>query len=222
MKDVILKTAETKFLSRTLQDTEMTANPANATSFFLKHNQINHLHIFNNTNPDAVKHPLPVQGDSDGQRNGDEIYATGIRIAGSVYIPSSYKQATFKLFLVEYNDQVFPTGTTITDYNSVFHNVSTQTALDTFQHDRIKPKYLRTIRMATSDVRDDQDGEVLFKLWLPLKRKFTFRQDDSPALALGIKNKYTLMILPYHTHLTTTGQDIGQIRAQATMYYKDP
>lgn len=218
---MILKNAETKFLSRTLQDTDMTANPSNATSWNLIHNSISYLHIFNNTSPDAVKHPIPVQGDSDGQRNGDEIYATGVRIAGTIYVPSTYKTSTYRLFLCEYNDQVFPSGTTINDYNSLFHNVSSQTILDTFQHDRIRPKYLKTLKMDRADVRDDQDGTINFKLWLPLKRKFTFRQDDSPALATGLKNKYTLLVLPYHSHLSGS-VNIGQIRAQATLYYKDP
>jgi hypothetical protein len=194
----------------------------NPSRWQLRHNRIEYLHIYNNQNPDITKHPLPVQGDGDGQRNGDEIYATGIRLAGSIWVPSATKSATFRLFLVEYNDQVFGQGGDITTFNQVFHQVATSTMLDTFQHDRIKPKFLRNLKVSASDVNDTRDTGINFKIWIPLKRKLTFRQDDSPALAMGMKNKMTLMILPYDTVPTPAGTPLADIDVHATLYYKDP
>jgi hypothetical protein len=222
VKDVILKTAETKFLSRFLTDTSMEQAAGPPTRYIMRHNQIEHFHIFNNTNPDASKHPIPIQGDGDGARNGDEIYATGVRIAGTIQMGPGDKHSQYRMFLVENNDQVYSTGAGISTKNQTMHAVTGSTVLDTFQHDRVKPKYLGTLRVPQRDVLDSEQGSITFKYWLPLKRKFTFRQDDSPALALGLKNKYTLMILPYR-HLTSVdGSAIGDIQVSATFYYKDP
>jgi len=222
VKDVILKTAETKFRSIRLQDTNMSEGAGIPLRYIMRHNRIEYFHIFNNTNPDATKHPIPIQGDSDGQRNGDEIYATGVRIAGSIQMGSIDKHSTYRVFLCEYNDQVYGAGAAIDTYNQTFHEVTGGTNMDTFQHDRIKPKYLRTLKVSSADVADASEGAINFKFWLPLKRKFTFRQDDSPALAMGIKNKYTLMILPYKNISTIAGAAVGDVQVHATLYYKDP
>lgn len=221
VKNVILKTAETKFISRRLTDTNMT-EASTPSRFQLLHNTLNFYNIFNNTSPDAVKHPLPTQGDGDGNRNGDEIYATGIRLAGNIQVFSNFKSATFRMFLVEYNDHVFPTGSNLGTYNDVFHNVANSSMLDTFQHDRIRPRYIGTLKIPARDILDAQDGTINFKRWIPMKRKLTFRQDDSPALATGIKNKVSLLFLPYDKLLTGSGGHIADINVHATLYYKDP
>lgn len=221
VKNVILKTAETKYLSRRLTDTNMTEQSV-PSRFNMRHNTLEYFHIFNNTNPDAVKHPIPTQGDGDGNRNGDEIYATGIRIAGSIQVPAIYKNAQFKMFLVEYNDSVFGSGENIGTYNAVMHNVANSVALDTFQHDRLRPKYLGTLRVPTKDINDSNDGGINFKRWIPLKRKMTFRQDDSPAVAMGIKDKLSLLFMPYDVITQTSGNTIGVCNVHATLYYKDP
>lgn len=217
-----MKTAETKFLARLLTDTNMSQAPGIPTRFILRHNEIDHFNIFNNTNPDMVKHPLPQQGDGDGARNGDEIYATGVRIAGSIQMAAGDKNTTYRLFLVEHNDQVFGSGANISTKNQTMHTVTGSTIMDTFQHDRIRPKYLRTLKIPMRDLNDGSQGCINFKFWLPIKRKFTFRQDDSPALAMGIKNKYTLMILAYKDMSTLDATPVGDIQVAATFYYKDP
>lgn len=223
VKNVILKTAETKYISRFLTDTNMSQAAGTPVRFLLRHNSIEFFNIYNNAAPDAVKHPLPVQGDGDGNRNGDEIWATGIRIAGSIQAAPADKACTYRLYLVEYNDQVYSSGTSLDSYNSTFHNVSGSTVLDTFQHDRIRPKYLRTITFPKNlDSNDPETVGVNFRMWIPLKRKLTFRQDDSPALATGMKNKFALMILPYNRISTTQSVPIGDIAVHATLYYKDP
>lgn len=221
VKNVILKTAETKFISRRLTDTVMLESSA-PSRFQLTHNDLNFYNIFNNTSPDSVKHPLPLQGDSDGNRNGDEIYSTGIRLAGNIQVLSANKTATFRMFLVEYNDHIFSSGGSLSTYNQVMHNVSNSTMLDTFQHDRLRPKYLGTLRVPARDIQDSADGTINFKRWIPFKRKLTFRSDDSPALAMGIKNKLSLLFLPYDKILTTSGTHIADINVHATLYYKDP
>lgn len=219
---MILKTAETKFLSRLLTDTNTVQEAGIPVRWALRHNEIDHFNIFNNTAPDATKHPIPVQGDGDGQRNGDEIYATGVRLAGTIEAPASSKGAQFRMFLVENNDQVFASGANISTKNQTMHGVTGSIILDTFQHDRIKPKYLGTVRFPKGDINDATNVSATFKYWLPLKRKFTFRQDDSPALARGIKNKYTLMILPYLNLGTIDASTVAVIQVSATFYYKDP
>lgn len=221
MKNVILKTAETKFISRRLTDTNMLEYAA-PSRFGLTHNNINYFYIYNQSAPDAVKHPLPTQGDGDGNRNGDEIYATGIRISGSIEMNSDSKGCTYRMFLAEYNDSVFSSGSNIGTYNELFHNVANSSMLDTFQHDRIKPKYLGTLRVRPEDQNDASLGNINFKRWIPLKRKLTFRQDDSPALALGMKNKLAIFFLPYQAIATAAGALVGAINVHATLYYKDP
>jgi hypothetical protein len=222
VKNVILKTAETKYISRLLTDTNMEPSAGLPTRWSLRHNAIEYYHIYNNSAPDAVKHPLPIQGDGDGNRNGDEIYATGIRVAGSIQVFTANKSATFRMFLVENNDSVYSAGSNIATYNETFHNVSSSTMLDTFQHDRIRPKYLGTLQVSSRDANDAGDGTINFKRFIPLKRKLTFRQDDSPALATGMKNKFTLMFLPYDKIATTNLAVIGVVSVHTTLYYKDP
>lgn len=222
VKNVILKTAETKYISRLLTDTNMTQGAGLPNRYAVTHNAVSFYNIFNNTAPDAVKHPIPTQGDGDGNRNGDEIFATGVRLSGSLQVLNANKSATFRMFIVEHNDQVYSSGSNLGTYNETFHNVTGSTQLDTFQHDRIRPKYIGTLKCPARDVSDTQDGTINFKKWIPLKRKFTFRQDDSPALATGLKNKYSLMILGYDKINTVNLTHIADIAVHATLYYKDP
>lgn len=220
VKDVILKTAETKYLSRAITDTNATQSPGLPLRYQLQHNTITQYNIFNNTAPDAVKHPIPTQGDGDGNRNGDEIYSTGLMIRGSVSIFIGNKRTKVRLYMMEYNDQ----QGTPTTYNELFHNVTGSVELDSFQHDRFpKIKYLGTYK-ALDPVNDDSGANVNinFKKWIPMKRKLTFKQDDSPAVATGIKNKFSLLVIPYNNIGTAQGFHVGDIVMHVTHYYKDP
>lgn len=217
---MILKTAETKFVTKHLSDTTATqVGPGN--TYDLNHNTIFAVHIYNNANPDAVKHPLPGQGDADSARNGDEIYATGLLIRGMINAAAGNKNTRYRMFISEYNDTQFGTGTDITTYNALFHSISAQSILDNFQTDRIKVRSLGTLTVGRNDQQDSDSCLIPFKFWIPLKRKLTFRDDTTFALAKGMKNKLTLLCIPYRLNQAAQGS-VGSISTNATLYYKDP
>lgn len=220
VKNVILKTAEKKYKSA-----DIAANSAYDLTFggnALNHNSIVEQTLIDNTNPNSTYQLCMAQGDNDGQRNGDEIYAKGIMYRGGIVIPSDRKNTTFKMCLLEYNT-VQGTPTT---YGDLFHNVTGKNMLDPLQQDRWKLTVLGTYRYSPHDTNpspiDGNRGEILIKKWIPFKRHLCFKEDTSLAYVKGMKERLSIIWLTYDNNSAFDATTCGYIRANATLYYGDP
>lgn len=221
MKSVILKTAEKKYKA-----VDVSANSAYDIAFggnALNHNSIVELTLINNTNPNATYQLAMAQGDGDAFRNGDEIYAKGIMLRAGIVIPADRKNATFKVFLVEYNTvQGDPTV-----FSDIFHPGNTgKVVLDAVQTDRWNLNLLGTYRYKAHDTSSDlatgQRGEILIKKWIPWRRKLCFKADDSLVIAKGMKERLSILIMSYDNNSAFDTTTVGYVRTNATLYYGDP
>ena len=190
----------------------------------LLHNVIKSFNLIDNE--DGNPSVLPTQGAADNQRNGSDIYATGIMIRGHVDIPFDRRNAKFKMWLVERNSIQGSVNT----YGDFFKTVTGAGALDPINDDKFKVKYLGQLRTVARDLYIERgeitdagaDASVYFKKWIPFKRKLKFSGTDAKCTQ-GMKEFLTLNVLPYDTYTTAETDIIGRTWDMAvSFYYKDP
>lgn len=221
VKSVILKTAESKYVSRAIQ-----ANSAYDVTwggFAVNHNAIVEFTLINNTAPSVNDLSYIPQGDADSNRNGDEIYSTSITVRSAISIPASRKNTTLKWYLLEYNS-VQGTPTT---YGDLFHNTTGSVLLDPVQRDRWKLKYLATQRVQARDVLVDPAGTVNdvninFVKKIPFKRHLCFQKDDSNIIVKGMKERLSLICVAYDMNGSSTLSTCAYVKMQGTINYRDP
>lgn len=174
---------------------------------------------------------MPIQGSGDGERNGDEIYTTGIRVRFEMSAPYDRCGVEYKMWLTEYNTaQGDPAAKA-----DFWHNVSGNYLLDPVQTDRWKTKVISKgiIQKKGVDYIDATAGyiesdnknarTIIRSLWIPFRRKITFKNDGSSVVAKGMKEALKVTMVAYHNYDTLTTDILSKInRATATLYYKDP
>lgn len=174
--------------------------------------------IIDNQNPTSGNQPLPDQGDRDDQRNGDEIYAKGIRLRIQLENDPSRHNNTYKMWMIEQNtsqgDCCVPT--------QLFHDVTGNNLLNPIQTDRWSATYLGSYRTKARDLDGTKKSDVFVNKWFPLKRKLKFVKDDTTSVARGMKEQLYLVIVGYDSHDTVGDTLIGNFRVSSTLYYSDP
>lgn len=174
--------------------------------------------MINNEAPNSSQHPIPSQGDGDGNRNGDEIYAKGFRLRMQIENDAGKHNNTWKFWLVEYN-AVQGTPAVPADF---FHAATGNNILDAIQTDRWKAKLLGVFRTKARDVGQDRKTDIFINKWVPFKRKLSFRSDDTLQIAKGMKTYLAIVGVGYDASNTAGNTGIGNIRINSTLYYGDP
>lgn len=164
---------------------------------------------------------FPVQGNSDGERRGDEIYATGIRYRACFQVPSDRRNTIIKLWFVPFN-------TNQGDPNiksQFFHLLTNNVILDPIQTDRWGgTRYLGSYRFTGRDQpTDSQDKTIFVNKWIPIKRKVCFRSDAENIVSTGLKAFGYIVMAAYDTISSlTTDTIVSRTEHSFTLYYKDP
>lgn len=206
VKKVLLKTCETKYVSKSIS----------TTNFY--HDTLKGINLWDG----GATTLFPPQGDSDGNRNGDEIYVTGIMIRGVFTVPYDRRNMRMRMWFVPHNtNQGDPTV-----QSQFMHNITGNTLLDPIQADRWKgTQYLGDFTCKSTDqlTSAGNDKTIFFKKWLPIKRKVTFKEDSSQVPVSGMKESGYLVVTQYDTVTTlTTDVLITSSEISATLYFKDP
>lgn len=243
---MIMKTAEKKF--RTGYLVFNSAKVSGATAGDVMHQVLSDRvisgSIFNNHVEDgtAIQVLHPSIGSGEGQRQGDEIWGTGIMLRGSITIPAAYRNATFKMWLVEYNSiqgnlwgtaqNQWPAGGTEpiagqagTIYQQFFYPSGASGVENPImampRQDNIKPRLVGTYRVKSRDLLDTATYTIYFKKWIPFRRKLCFK-DDTNFFCRGMKERFHLVVGANVDNTTASDTVIGNIQCQSTFYYKDP
>lgn len=239
VKRVILKTAETKFLTQRFKDIASGSSPPATAGMF--HDDIKEFRLLdqtlaagssNDTNFGTTLFPSP--GDGNANSDGNEIFATGIMLRGTMEIPYDRSNSTtVRMYLVNWNStQGVP------DSNSFYHNVSNNKMLDPIDSDRYPGvKFMGTLRpnnrgmaqfgqpdyVAANPV-NQQNTRVLFKRWIPMKKKLFQRFSGSVIDKIdNLKEHMSLIFVPYDKLSTlTTDRVVIGFECTATLYFKDP
>lgn len=221
VRSVIFKTCENKYRSASI-------NYATATDLSINippwpHNILQRIDLWNATlgSGTAGTRLFPTQGMTDGNRIGDEIYATGISVKLMLNLPSDRRTASVKVWYVPHNSvQGDPRVKT-----NFFHGLVNNVMMDKVQTDRWPGvKYLGMFRNNDPDnTTTTAHGQIYIKLWIPLKRKITFITDGDTVVARGLKDIGTLLFAPYDKiGSLETDTLVNNLQGEATLHYKDP
>lgn len=182
------------------------------------HNAPFQVNLINSSGPSTTDHPLPTQGDGDGFRNGDEIYAKGYRLRIQIENNANKHNNTWKFWLVEHNT-VQGNPAVPSDF---FHQITGNNLLDCIQQDRWRAHLLGTFRTGSRDVAVDAKTNIFINKFIPFRRKLCFKADDSIVVSKGMKEVLSLVGVCYDTSNTTFDTALGNFRVNTTLYYGDP
>lgn len=163
---------------------------------------------------------FPVQGNSDGERKGDEIYLTGIKVRLVMQVPYDRRNSKFRFYFVMNN----PAAGNPDQKSDLFHNSINNVMVDAMQTDRFRIKKLGSARLYSTDQSTTgQDKTIIKTFWLPIKRKITFTGDSTRELAMGLPEEGRILITGYDS-ITSLETDTlcPYMEAAMTVYYKDP
>jgi len=220
VKRVALSLAESK--SRSLNFLTTTTTPTTGGLF---HNKLGHFNLVDNTT--TTDGCLPIQGVTDGTRNGSDIYVTGFMIRGQATLPYDRRNTKIKMWLNERNTSAGSPD----DYGTFFKNITGSGALDPLNNDAFKCKYLGELRHIARDLYIERgeltdagaEATIYFKRWIPFKRKLKFASGSSNAANVGMKEALTLHVLAYDTYATAeTDRVVTAFNFSCTCYFKDP
>ena len=208
---VIKKTAEPKFIHNLCSDISN-----------MYHNSFNQWQIWNRGSRETI---WPPQGDGVGQRNGDEIYAKGFMIRGSLCLAGDRRGSTVRMY------SVMPKTDNIqTTYDNVFQNITDNVAVDPLD----KRKYPSTKMLGTYRVPDRSaptlsvdgnfeliDTNVIVKKWIPFDKKIVFTPGTRAPTNL---NDYFKIVFTVYDHNSASETDIcvKSTDLMVSFYYADP
>lgn len=162
---------------------------------------------------------MPSQGSAQNERNGSDIYGTGIMLRGEINIPYDRRNARFKIYICEFNNSAGNPST----YSNFFKDITGSAMLDQIDNDRFNARPIANLRCTARDLllEEGKDATVYFKKWIPFKRHLKFNTGNTAAL--GMKEILTLLVIPYDTYTTiATDRLATTFQMAATFYYKDP
>lgn len=200
IKSIVLKTTETKYKNLALDKQE------------LYHNNIYAL-----TDLMGV---MPSQGDSDGERVGDSIYSTGIKVRMMLGQKSDRPNVTFKIFVVKFDEDVSGSLT----FSNFYHVTSGNGLLDAIQTKRFKVIKSLTLKSKGTSLEVGETAKEFVRplsFWIPLKKKLKFIADASTKVSNYPEN-LKIVVLAYDAYGTLSSDNIAYAQGCATLYFKDP
>lgn len=189
-------------------------------SFSLNHNSIYAAIAAWYPSMPAGQTMFPSQGNTDGNRKGDEILCQGMRFRCQLNVPYDRRSSAFKFFFVQWNTSQGSPGTR-TDF---LHDITGSIMLDPIQTDRWPGvKYLGTYRPISRDLSPtDQHSTILINKWIPFKKKVTFNNDGSEVPS-NLKEEGAIIVFSYgYTGALQTDTLAQNCQCTLTLYYKDP
>lgn len=219
VRSVIFRTTEKKYKLATIQGPVDSNLNYNGTPWY--HNALYVINLWNVNAGASGLRLFPSQGSSDGERIGDEIYVSGIKVRLILNLPADRRTTSVKVWYVPHDvKQGDPTIA-----GSFFHTGVGNTQIDQVQTDRwLGTKLLGTFRNNDPDnTTAGAHGQIFMDLWIPIKRKVTFNNDGVQVFASGLKDVGNLLFAPYDKIGTLTSDIVvNNMQGTATLHYKDP
>ena len=170
----------------------------------------------------------PSQGDTDANREGDRIMATGIKVRGKLEFNAQHARSIVKAYYVPYNDlQGDPRKT-----DEFFHNLTGFPVglwpLSPMQTKRWPgAKYLGQIDCPPTLNQSMTDGDPettskLFNFWIPLNCEVNFIKDDVTTPS-GMPQNGTIVLFAsvMKDGVAVTTTIVPNVDMHATLYWKD-
>lgn len=205
IKNVTLKQSETKYLTKTVQVSNEQSNDIAIVRLW--------------GSGTAADNVMPLQGNTDGTRNGDSIVATGYKVRYHMQYNDRFNIRIHFYYIPWSQGQGNPTV-----QSQLQHNVTGFLELDPIQTKRWPGlRYLGCKYVRATD-NNQSDKVIAGKLWIPLKKtiKFTGDSTNQPA---NLPEQGC--IIYFVTGFPIDGPDPGDFKIArgnfvTTLYYKDP
>lgn len=212
VRSALLKTTETGYKSLTV---------AQGTGAAINHDTLKNFTLW-----DEAYTPLfPTQGLGDGNRIGDEIYVTGLKLRMQFEMPYDRRNTKIKLWYVPYDSA---SGDPALQAHFQ-HNVTGNTFLDPIQNKRWPGvKYLGMYQLTSTDqphiIGETPEDKTLFiNKWIPIYKKVAFKEDGSSVVVSGLPERGSIIATAYDTYSTfQTDTVVSRGEIACTLYYKDP
>ena len=169
---------------------------------------------------------FPLQGDGIGERNGQEIYGKGFMLRASFGIAGDRRGTSLRFYLVTPVN-----ASTTVDYARMFENITNNVALDPLDRNTFpSTKFLGTYKIPDVSAPTTSidgtfeliDSKILFKKWIPFKRKIKFLLADNREPS-NIPNSMQLVVTAYdHNSALETDICVKAIDIMSSFYYSDP
>jgi len=215
------------FNKRVLQVIKKTAEPKQIHNLItaipnMYHNSFNKYSIYDRG---AVETMWPDQGDGVNGRNGDEIYAKGFMIRGSMCFAGDRRGTTIRMYSVAPKDQDIALN-----YDNMFQNITDNVAVDPLD----KRKFPSSKLLGTYKVPDRSaptlsvdgnfeliDTNVIIKKWIPFDKKIIFMPGTKAPTNI---NSYLQLVFTAYDHNSASETDecIKSVDLMVTFYYADP
>lgn len=230
VKKTVLKMSETKYkgMDVTSNTNTFDGNGSYQTAQKRLFNNTGHRwRLWDNTT-NSANGVWPSQGDTDANREGDRIMATGIKIRGKLEFNAQHSRQVVKAYYVPYNDlQGDPRET-----DEFFHNLTGFPVglwpLSPMQTKRWPgAKYLGRINCPETLNQSMTDGDPettsrLFQFWIPLKKKIHFIRDDvTTPSGLPQNGVIVLFASVMKDGVATSVTTVPHVDMHATLYWKD-
>ncbi|KAJ1475981.1 hypothetical protein T484DRAFT_1826358, partial [Baffinella frigidus] len=209
--DVIKRTAEPKEIHTVLDQLST-----------LYHNSFNPQTLYKRGNNNNT---WPLQGDGINQRNGNEIYAKGFMIRGSMCFAGDRRGSTLRFYLVNPKDD-----TVELNYGKMFQKITNNVAIDPLNKSNFPTaKLIGTYKvpdvsaptMSVDGNFELIDTNVIIKKWIPFNKKIKFL--DGTNDPTNINSYMALVVTCYdHNSALVTDECVKATDLMMSFYYSDP
>lgn len=167
----------------------------------------------------------PVQGDGSGQRVGNSINLSGVKLTLMFYTKAVRPNTKFKLIIYSAPMNTFNPNA---GYSVLFDNVTGNVMIDNMDKDCVKvhktmmiyPKNISANLVGFPEAELATEVTQFRKVWIPYRTKVKYQNDTSAA---EITNRtFYCLIMAYDTYGTLVTDNIGAVQCWQRMYYRDP
>lgn len=159
---------------------------------------------------------IPVQGDGDHQRNGDQIVAKGTSVKMLLGQKANRMNITFRIVVWKGTDDAKPVS-----YNELFDQITSNVLLDTTNSDRGKIVYNKYIKRSFSPQLGSTTAEATFvhKFFIPYRKLIKFNYNNATSFS---GEKLYAYVFAYDAYGTLLTDNIAYYQAFLRFYYRDP
>ena len=161
---------------------------------------------------------LPTQGISDTQRNGDQIYSTGMAIHMLFGQKEDRMNVTFRIVALKVTQDQQPIF-----LNALIEDVTNNILLDGTNRDIgtvVYQKFLkRSITPQLSAAAEQREMTFTHKFWLPMKKLIKFSNDTATIFS---GPKIYIFVFAYDAYGTLITDNIAYVQTWSKFYYRDP
>jgi hypothetical protein len=162
---------------------------------------------------------MPTQGVGDNQRNGDQIYSTGVAVHMLLGQKKDRMNVTFRILVLKCTSDRKPVflSALMEDTTANILLDSANTDIGTIVYQKFVKKNI-TPQLA-SVIAQEREFTHAHKFWLPMKKLVKFSQDSDTSFS---GPKFYIYVFAYDAYGTLITDNIAYVQTWSKFYYRDP